>query len=223
MDFWYSFSKSVVRMYLALFVEGFDVQGKEHIKPGPKIIVANHPNVTDAFFLPFIFPEKLHFLVQEKTFNLTFIGRFFKLTDQIPVIAGQGRKALDEAIQKLTLGHSVALFPEGHLSHGKELRRAGSGAAILALESGAPILPVGFYVPSNFTRTIVLPSKKGSTVGRWQMSGRCFIQIGEPWIQEWTAYRDRSYQSVRELTDGIMSRIQNLVHKAEDMFNQGVK
>jgi len=216
MEFWYNIAKGIVRTYLTFFVVGFDVQGKENIEPGPKIIVANHPNATDAFFLPFIFPEKLHFLIEEKTLNITIIGRLLKLADQIPVVAGRGREALGEACVKLAEGHSVAIFPEGHLSHGKALRRAGAGAALLALKSGAPLVPVGFYVPSEFTRRIRLSNNDREIDGRWQMRGRCFIQIGEPWNLDLASYRDQSYCSLRELTDGIMLKIQNLVQLAEN-------
>jgi 1-acyl-sn-glycerol-3-phosphate acyltransferase len=216
MEIWYNFAKGIVRTYLTFFVEGFDVQGKENLEPGPKIIVANHPNATDAFFLPFIFPEKMHFLIEEKTFNITIIGRLLKLADQIPVIVGRGREALGEACEKLSQGHSVVIFPEGHLNHGKALRRAGAGAAMLALKSGAPLVPVGFYVPPEFTRTIRLSNNDRDIVGRWQMRGRCFIQIGEPWILDLVSYRDQSYRSMRELTDGIMLKIQNLVQLAEN-------
>lgn len=216
MEFWYNFAKGIVRTYLTFLVEGFDVQGKENLEPGPKIIVANHPNATDAFFLPFIFPEKLHFLIQEETFGIILIGRLLKLADQIPVVAGRGREALGEACEKLSQGHSVAIFPEGHLSHGKALRRAGSGAAILALQSGEPVVPVGFYVPPEFTRTMRLQMNSRGSEGRWQLGGRCSIQIGEPWKLDSDFHRDRSYGILRKITEEIMIRIQNLVKLAEN-------
>ena len=61
MDVWYGIAKSIVRTYLALFTDGFELEGRENIPPGPKIVIANHTYVTDAFVLPFIFPEKLDF------------------------------------------------------------------------------------------------------------------------------------------------------------------
>jgi len=216
LEIWYNFAKGIVRTYLTLLVEGFDVQGEENIEPGPKIIVANHPNATDAFFLPFIFPEKLHFLIQEETFGIILIGWLLKLADQIPVVAGRGREALGEACEKLSQGQSVVIFPEGHLSHGKALRRAGSGAAMLALKSGAPVVPVGFYVPPEFTRTIRLSNNDRETEGRWQLGGRCSIQIGEPWKLDSDFHRGWRYGILRKITEEIMIRIQNLVQLAEN-------
>ena len=92
MDFWYSFTKGIVRTYVALFMEGVKVDGRENLPPGPKIIVGNHPHVTDSFVLPFIVPEKIHFFIQEETFTLPIIGKILELADQIPVVIGQGCK-----------------------------------------------------------------------------------------------------------------------------------
>jgi 1-acyl-sn-glycerol-3-phosphate acyltransferase len=216
MEFWYNFAKGILRIYMTFLVEGFDVRGVENLEPGPKIIVANHPNATDAFFLPFIFPEKMHFLIEEKTFDITIIGRLLKLADQIPVVAGRGREALGGACERLAEGHSVAIFPEGHLSHGKALRRAGSGAAMLALKSGAPLVPVGFYVPPEFARIIRFSNNDRETEGRWQLGGRCSIHIGEPWKLDLDFHRERSYGTLRKITEEIMIRIQNLVKLAEN-------
>ena len=60
MDVWYGVAKGVVRAYMALFMD-VKVDGQENIPPGPKIIVGNHPHVTDAFVLPFLVQEKIHF------------------------------------------------------------------------------------------------------------------------------------------------------------------
>jgi 1-acyl-sn-glycerol-3-phosphate acyltransferase len=56
---------------MALFMDGVKVDGRENLPPGPKIIVGNHPHVTDSFVLPFIVPEKIHFFIQEETFTLS--------------------------------------------------------------------------------------------------------------------------------------------------------
>ena len=164
----------------------------------------------------FIFPDKLHFLIQEETFGIILIGRLLKLADQIPVVVGRGREALGEAREKLSQGQSVVIFPEGHLSHGKALRRAGSGAAMLALKSGAPVVPVGFYVPPESTRTLRLQMNSRGIEGRWQLGGRCSIQIGESWKLNSDFNRDRNYGSLRKITEEIMIRIQNLVKLAEN-------
>ncbi len=218
MDIWYNVAKGISRTYLGLFVDGIQVDGKENLPSGPKIIVANHSQVSDAFVLPFIIPEKIHFLIQEETFTLPVIGRILALADQIPVIIGRGQEALEGARKRLLMGNTVAIFPEGRLSGSKEVRRAGAGATLLALNSGVPLVPVGFYVPPEYVKAFKGHFHNRDTVGWWQFGGRCFVQIGEPWQPYLAATTDRSYRALRDLTDRLMLRIQDLVQQASRSF-----
>lgn len=216
MDIWYNFAKSIVRVYVTLFIDSIHIVGQPEMPAGPKIIVANHTNVTDGFILPFLIKEKLHYLIQAETFTLPVIGRLLILADQIPVYLGQGQGALDAAKEKLGLGHTVAIFPEGRLNDGKSFRRAGAGAALLAAESGAPIIPVGFYVPDQFARPIKGHFHNRETIARWQFGGQCFVHIGDPW--EYTAtIQDRvNYRELRKFTEKMMARIADLVQQAQE-------
>lgn len=218
MDMWYALCKSVLRGYLAMFMNSVQVEGKENLPPGPKIIVANHPHASDAFVLPFIIPEKVHFLIQADTFHLPVIGRVLTLADQIPVVIGRGQDALTAAREKLMLGHAVAIFPEGRMSGSKDVRRAGAGAAMLALEAGVPLVPIGFYVPPEFIKTIRGHFHDRDTIGWWQFGGRTVVRIGEPWQPSIFAATDRNYRALREMTDKLMGRIQELVQQAAASF-----
>jgi 1-acyl-sn-glycerol-3-phosphate acyltransferase len=219
MDIWYSVTKGIVRTYMALFMDGVKVDGRENLPPGPKIIVGNHPHVTDSFVLPFIVQEKIHFFIQEETFTLPVLGKLLQLADQIPVVIGQGQDAIAIAREKLQMGNAVGIFPEGRLSGSREVRRAGAGAALLALETGVPLVPVGFYVEPKFIKEIKGKFHDRDTVGWWQFGGDVMVNIGEPWqlaVQEKT---DRSYRYLRELTDKLMSNVQDLVDQAAKSFN----
>ncbi len=219
MDVWYTIAKGIARTYMALFMEGVHVDGKENLPRGPKIIVGNHPHVTDGFVLPFIVKEKIHFFIQEETFTLPIIGKILELADQIPVVVGQGQDAIAMAREKLNMGNAVGIFPEGRMSGSREVRRAGAGAAILAMETGVPLVPVGFYVEPKFIKEIKGHFHNRNTVGWWQFGGQCVVNIGEPWqlaVQEKT---DQSYRYWRELTDKLMNHIQELVNQAAKSFN----
>jgi 1-acyl-sn-glycerol-3-phosphate acyltransferase len=215
MDFCYGLTKGILRAYNAFCVKGYEVQGLENLISGPKIIVANHPNATDSFFLPFIIPEKLHFFIEESIFRLPFFGSLLKSSDQIPVGFNLGRDAIDEALKKLSQGNVVVIFPEGRLNHGKSIQRGRIGPAMLAMESGVPIIPVGFFVPEQFTRRIEKKRNGNLHSGLWQIGGRCYIQIGEPWMIDPLIHWERKYRFLREITDEMMVRIQKLVWKAE--------
>jgi 1-acyl-sn-glycerol-3-phosphate acyltransferase len=218
MDIWYGVAKGIVRAYMALFMD-VKVDGLENLPPGPKIIVGNHPHATDAFTLPFIVQEKIHFFIQEDTFTVPIFGKILELADQIPVVVGQGQEAIATACEKLKMGNAVGIFPEGRMSGAREVRRAGAGAALLAMETGAPLVPVGFYVEPKFVKEIKGHFHDRDTVGWWQMGGDGIVNIGEPWqlaVQEKT---DRSYRYVRELSDKLMSNIQELVNQASMKLN----
>jgi len=219
MDVWYSVLKGLLRTYMALFMDGVQVEGKENLPPGPKIIVGNHPHATDAFVLPSIVPEKIHFFVQEEAFTLPVIGKIFAWSDQIPVVVGQGQNAIEMARQRLQMGNVVGIFPEGRMSGSREVRRAGAGAALLAIETGVPLVPIGFYVEPKFIKEIKGHFHNRDTVGWWQFGGKCMVNIGEPWqlmVQERT---DRSYRYIRELSDRLMNNVQDLVNQAAKSLN----
>ena len=219
MDFWYKALIAIVGTYKTIFIRSVKVIGQENIPPGPKIIVANHPNVTDGFVLPFIVREKLHFLIQADTFTLPILGRLLELADQIPVTVGQGREALNTAIDRLAQGHSVVIFPEGRLNNAKSFHRAGAGASLLAMESGAPVVPLGFYVPDKYARPMRGHLHGRETAGRWQFGGSCFVQIGEPW-QPLVDEVDRGYRTLRVYTQQMMAQIMDLVEQAKAEANK---
>jgi 1-acyl-sn-glycerol-3-phosphate acyltransferase len=204
---------------MALFMKDIEVGGKENMPPGPKIIVGNHPHATDAFVLPFLVQEKIHFFIQEDTFSLPIVGKILELADQIPVVFGQGQEAIAMAREKLSMGNAVGIFPEGRMSGSREVRRAGAGAALLAIETGVPLVPVGFYVEPKFIKEIKGHFHDRETVGWWQFGGKCVVNIGEPLQLMMQEKTDRSYRYLRDLTDKLMNNVQDLVNQAAKSFN----
>jgi 1-acyl-sn-glycerol-3-phosphate acyltransferase len=210
MDFWYSFVTTVIRFYTTFFLQ-YHVEGREHIPAGPKIIVGNHPYATDGFVLPQIFKEQLHFAIQANVFDIPILGRLLTLAGQIPVKVGEGQEMLKSAIEWLEKGQDIVIFPEGRLNFGKDMHRAGSGAALLALQTGAPVVPLGIWTPPEFT-----PTSRGGLLKRpaaesWQMGGRLYIKIGEPLLLPKPADPSRLHRHLRECTSQIMNSISELV------------
>jgi 1-acyl-sn-glycerol-3-phosphate acyltransferase len=220
MEFWYQFARFFALSYRNIFIPKLHVDGMENIFPGPKIIVANHSFASDVFIIPSIIKDRLHFLIEEDLLMLPFFGRLLALSDQIPVSAGRGREALSEAYQRLLQGHSIVIFPEGKLNHGKEVTRARSGAIHLALQSGFPMLPLGIYTPPRFTRIISKQNFGRETVGGWQFGGSSFVSIGNAWnlSQEIETLKDTSsYRIFRHKADELKIQLENLVHRASEL------
>jgi 1-acyl-sn-glycerol-3-phosphate acyltransferase len=223
MNIWYALIKSIFRIYMLVFIRKVKVTGRENLIDGPKILVANHPNMTDSFVLPFILQEDLTFLIQAKTFSLPVIGWLLSKSGQIPVIKGQGRIALDKALEQLSQGNTVVIYPEGRLNHGKGLCRVGSGAAVLAKRSGTPIVPMGFYVSPRDTLILKGKIHNKKTFARWQVRGCCHVHIGEPWSVTESAEQNIPRLRLRAITKRMMAQVADLVQKAHDEAEAGHK
>jgi len=217
MEFGYTIAKSIIRLYKALFIRRVEVLGTKNILPTPKVIVSNHAYISDSFVLPFIFKEKLHFLIQESVFRVPLIGFLLSHADQLPVIPGRGRELLRKASQRLTQGDSIVIFPEGVLNHGKEILPAKGGAALLALTTGVPLQPLGIYAPPEFTLEIHTRHKRHPSVSRWQLGGPIFVNIGEP---VYIGSRgERPSIDPHSLINQVMLRVEELAEELKARWN----
>jgi len=129
-----------------------------------------------------------------------------------------GQQYLDDGLQLRWLAPT-----DFYLELGGEILRGGIGAALLAQESGAPLVPVGFYVPDQFVRIINLKRESWVSSGRWQLGGRCYIQVGKVLKPESVNNEERNYRNLREVTEDIMETIRSLVRLAEESFNKGLE
>jgi 1-acyl-sn-glycerol-3-phosphate acyltransferase len=128
------------------------VEGLENIPgTGPVILAANHLSFVDSMIIPIVVPRRVYFLAKAEYFEGTgFRGAlsrwFFTGMGNIPVRRGQGRSArdsLDTVIKVLADGEAFGIYPEGTRSLDGMLHRGRTGVARIALESGAPVVPIG--------------------------------------------------------------------------------
>jgi 1-acyl-sn-glycerol-3-phosphate acyltransferase len=213
-DRWYALLRACLRLYAVTCVEAIDVHAQAALPPQPKIIAANHPNMTDALLLPSIFADRLCVLGQANGFSLPVLGPLLARAGHLPVLRGRFDLVLRAARQRLAQGFSLVIFPEGRLNHGGPLYRGRLGAVRLALETGAPIVPVGFHVPARHTHAVRLQVDGLPTVGRWQVGGRCTVAIGPAWRPDQETGCGAPAQA-RRLTDALMAQIAALARAAE--------
>lgn len=127
------------------------VEGGEYVPDdGPAILASNHLSFSDSIFLPLIVRRKVVFIAKSEYFT----GRgvkgwltkmFFAGTGNVPVDRSGGRAAqgaLDTGLRILRDGRLFGIYPEGTRSPDGRLYRGKTGVARLALESGAPVIPV---------------------------------------------------------------------------------
>src|SRR2546421_2438640 len=127
------------------------VEGRENVpEHGPAIIASNHLSFSDSIFMPLMVKRKVTFVAKAEYFT----GRglkglltkwFFVGTGTIPVDRSGGRAAqaaIDTGLRILREGKLFGIYPEGTRSPDGRLYRGKTGVARLALESGAPVIPV---------------------------------------------------------------------------------
>lgn len=217
----YSIAKTIVRVYRLILRQDFSVAGEIDLPPGAKIIAANHPNATDGFHFPFIFKEKLHFFMQGDVFSVPLVGWLLVKCDQIKVDLKDKTAAIEEACRKLARGDTVVIFPEGKLNPHNLPIEARTGAVRMSLISGAPIVPVGCFVPEDHLYNIKVHKEGKQTQSRWQTGGRCYIRIGSPWLPIRVSLKGMNETNLSELTATLMEMVRSLAQQARmDYLNE---
>jgi 1-acyl-sn-glycerol-3-phosphate acyltransferase len=121
------------------------VEGREHLEfGGPFVIVVNHQSLADLIVMCFL-DHRTKFLGKASLFKLPIFGWMLRIAGEVSVERGvrdSGAKALRELRNWLARGVSVCLFPEGTRSKDASIAPFKLGAFKLAIEAGAPILPV---------------------------------------------------------------------------------
>nr|WP_208388113.1 lysophospholipid acyltransferase family protein [Microbacterium halimionae] len=128
------------------------IEGRHHVpRQGPVIFASNHLSFIDSFAIPMSAPRPVHFLAKSSYFDGTGLrGRisraFFTALGASPVERGAGQAALDALDSQermLNADKAIALYPEGTRSLDGRLYKGRTGVAFLALQTGAPVVPVG--------------------------------------------------------------------------------
>jgi len=184
---------------------------------GPAIVVGNHLSSIDALLVADYvlyhgrFP---YFLGKSTLWDVPVLGRVMRGIQQIPVYRGTDRAAdsLVEARRKLEDGKIVLIFPEGTTARDPLLWpfAAKTGAARLAMQTGAPVIPFGHWGASTICPDNNGPQKWPHVLPRHWV---CF-RSGPP--IDLSAFGDDATdrQAVRSASAAIISAIVPLVEQA---------
>lgn len=118
------------------------VEGLEHLpRQGPVLLASNHLADIDPPVVQIACPRPIHFMAKSELFQIRFLGPLIQRLGAFPVRRGEpDRSALRHALRLLEQGECVGLFPEGELSQTGELLPLKPGFALLARQSGAPVV-----------------------------------------------------------------------------------
>ncbi|MGN6780771.1 MAG: lysophospholipid acyltransferase family protein [Marmoricola sp.] len=183
--------------------------GLENVpEDGPAILASNHLSYADWLFMPLTLPRRVSFVAKAEYFTTPGIKgwlqkTFFSGAGQIPIDrsgANAAEGALLSAKRVLDRGELFGIYPEGTRSHDGRLYRGRTGVARLALETGAPVVPVAVVG----TDVVAPPGKK---FGRFT---RPVVRFGKP--LDFSRYEGMENDRfiLRSITDEIMYEIMRL-------------
>ena len=195
----YYIARFIVRVSLLISTR-WQVKGRENVPPeGPLLIVANHMNLADPPLLSVSINRKTIFMAKEELFRHKFFSYFIRGFGAFPVRRNQAdREALRQSLKVLADGFALVIFPESTRSADGQLQPAFAGSALIALRSGAPILPIGITGTEKI---------KGKT---WLLRRpRITVNIGKPF--HLPDGNKATKQDLAESMDIIMARIAGLL------------
>jgi 1-acyl-sn-glycerol-3-phosphate acyltransferase len=184
--------------------------GTHHVPAtGPAVLASNHVGYLDFVFVGYGARERgrlTRFMAKEEVFRHPVAGPLMRAMKHIPVDRyGRARDAIRESVDRLRRGQTVGMFPEGTISPSFVPREGKTGAARMAIESGAPLVPAAVWGtqriltkwrPRNFERGVAIDVHFGPSI------------------------EHHPDDDPLEVTDRLMKAIRELVERAQDEYPQ---
>lgn len=184
----------------------------ERIPPaGGVVVVINHISHVDPLLSAhFLYDQGRlpHYLAKASLFRNRFLASFLRGAGQIPVerLTSKAVGAYDEAVRALGRGECVVIYPEGTLTRDPDLwpMRGKTGAARIALATGAPVVPIGQWGAQELLAPY---SRRPRLLPRTHV----WMKVGEPVDLADLRAPVPSPDDVAAATDRIMAAITALV------------
>ena len=172
---------------------------------GPVIVASNHLSFSDSIFMPLVVPRKVTFMAKSEYFTSPGLKGFikkltFQALGQVPVDRSGGRRseaAIRTGLNLLEVGQCIGIYPEGTRSPDGKLYKGRTGIARMAIDSGAPIVPVAMFNTAEIQPT-------GQIVPKVR---RVEMVFGEPMYFQGDS---SDLAHLRKVTDEIMQGIQKI-------------
>lgn len=168
---------------------------------GPLIIAVNHVNFIDSpIAFTHMYPRPVTALVKAETWKNPLLGPLFSMWGCIPIRRGEADLAAFQAAQQaLAAGKLMAMAPEGTRSGDGCLQKGYPGLALLALRSGAPVMPAAFHGVENVWKNM-----------RRLKRTDCYLEVGQPFTVHANG-QGLSRDVRQQITDEIMYQIAALL------------
>jgi len=182
-NWFYHFIKYFIYNYVRLFW-GLKIVGLENIpRTGGLVIAANHISSADPPILGICIPRIVSYLAKKELFESLGMRLFITGLHAFPIDRSRAdMSAMREALRRIKAGGAVGVFIQGTRNSGDA--EAMNGASFMAQRANAPILPAAIR-------------RRGKSYT---------ISFGEV-----IHAKDKSKESMQQLTNDTMERIQQLV------------
>ena len=191
--------------------------GQENVpQTGPVILVANHVSHFDPLVVAHYVYESgrwPRFLTKASLWRVPLLGPFLTKTLQIPVERGsvEAVKSLDVLVDALNEDGAVMIYPEGTTTREPDLwpMRGKTGAARLALLTGAPVVPI-----ANWGAQAVFDPR----TSRFRFRPRTPVTVttGKPIDLSRWAGEEPNRTTLDQMTEAIMLDIRALVSEIRE-------
>jgi len=150
-----AYATSTIKALSLLCGITYHVEGKENIPTEPVIIFCKHQSTWETYVLQVIFPA-LSYVFKQELFWIPFFGWGLAAMKPVAIKRGSGKKAVRQVVtrgtKRLQEGLCVVIFPEGTRTKPTGPGRYRAGGAILAAESGYPVVPVAHHAGEFWPR-----------------------------------------------------------------------
>ncbi|NBD22606.1 lysophospholipid acyltransferase family protein [Paenibacillus glycinis] len=187
----YSICRSLLRIIYAVLFR-FEASGLENIpSSGPVVLCCNHISNLDPTTVGTKVNRTVHYMAKAELFKVPLLGPLIRSLGAFPVKrGGVSKEAIRTAIGLLKEGKVMGIFPEGSRSAAGD--SAGKkGAAMIALRSGATVIPVAI-------------------IGKYKVFRKMRIKYGKP-IDMSDFIQDSSSDVLERVTETIMLNIRRMV------------
>lgn len=186
-------------------------EGLEHVpRDGAFVLVSNHISLLDPLIIGSaagqLTGRLIHFMAKQELRGWPLIGWLATQAGVYFVRRGEGDRAAQRlSLELLSRGEPIAVFPEGTRSRNGVLGEPRDGAALLAMRTGVPLLPVSIVGSNRLFR-------KGARLPR---RSRVTVRVGEPFMLSRQSSGRIDRAELAAGTDRIMRAIAALLPPAQ--------
>lgn len=192
----YKIGKVLAKFLLAVIFR-VQIAGTRTLPEGPVIVVSNHISNWDVLILGGVFDRQIHYMAKKELFKNSLLKKLMEALGAFPVDRGGADvNAIRKSLEILSDDGVVGIFPQGTRVKDDSSFEVAGGVGMIALRSGATIVPVHIEGPYRLFRRMYIdvgepfkPEKSGSRISK-ELIGEVSAEVGKRVIALKTARKN---------------------------------